>query len=557
MTTPFSRYFSWSSVLLLTVAGLAQDVQIKKSITVGGNEVSSIETSIKGARERNVTQTPAGSTVSIRQCDLKRTVNINDQAQTYYVATDAPDDAALKAAAMFGSAPTPQSGGTITESTTITDTGERRPVNGYPARHLIMKVSIQPSKTACSQTSQSFEVDGWYADISKEMSSCQEYLPPVRQTEGCSDRVIHKVSGSGKPGYPLTQTVTVHSDDGSTMKVGINVSQITKQALAKELFDVPAGYREVKSLAELNGVPAIQAPQQQAYAAAPQMAMPPTQAAPKGKSLASMMLNPAAAAQMAMGQKGIGGLNPAAQLAMAQSAAMGQQQAAMMGGGNGYMMGQGMQPAGGAAVAAPQQLGPKAPGKIRIGVAPPDAQLGQGNNAGADYSTPIRNVEVALMSGPAIEIAALESHVPIQLQAEAQQKQCDYILLSGITVKHSSGGGFGKFMKIGQTAASLNPAVMMTKSLGSVVAAQAATTAASQIAAQQMQQQAISQLAGFNGQIKSKDDVTVQYQLVTTGQGTSVVQNTLQGKAKSDGEDVLTPLLQQTANAVLTQVSHK
>jgi hypothetical protein len=77
------------------------------------------------------------------------------------------------------------------------------------------------------------------------------------------------------------------------------------------------------------------------------------------------------------------------------------------------------------------------------------------------------------------------------------------------------------------------------------------------MAAQQMQQQAISQLSGFNGQIKSKDDVTVQYQLVATGQNTPLLQNTLQGKAKSDGEDVLTPLLQQTANAVLTQVSHK
>jgi hypothetical protein len=48
--------------------------------------------------------------------------------------------------------------------------------------------------------------------------------------------------------------------------------------------------------------------------------------------------------------------------------------------------------------------------------------------------------------------------------------------------------------------------------------------AASQIA----QHKAMNQLAGFNGQIKSKDDVTVQYQLFTTGQSTPVVQNSLQ-----------------------------
>jgi hypothetical protein len=67
----------------------------------------------------------------------------------------------------------------------------------------------------------------------------------------------------------------------------------------------------------------------------------------------------------------------------------------------------------------------------------------------------------------------------------------------------------------------------------------------------------MAQLSGFNTQIKQKDDVNVQYQLVATGQSQPVVQNALQGKAKSDGEDVLTPLLQQTANTVVTQVGKK
>jgi hypothetical protein len=76
-------------------------------------------------------------------------------------------------------------------------------------------------------------------------------------------------------------------------------------------------------------------------------------------------------------------------------------------------------------------------------------------------------------------------------------------------------------------------------------------------ASQMAQQQAVNQLAGFNGQIKSKDDVTVQYKMIDTGQSAPAMQNSLQGKAKSDGEDVLTPLLQQTATNVLTEVSKK
>lgn len=537
MATPIARLFSGSFILLVAVAVNAQDLQIKKNITVGGTVISSTETSIKGARERMVTQTPAGNTVMIRQCDLKQTIHINDPAQTYFIAKDAQDDAAQKAAAMFGGAPpTTQSGGTITELTTITDTGERKTVHGYSARHLTMKVSIQPSKNACSQQSQNFEVDGWYADLAKGATACQsEYLPPVRQNEGCNDRILHKVSGSAKPGYPLTQTVTLHSEDGSTTQIGVDATEISKQDLAKELFDVPAGYREVKSLAELVAPP-VPTAQPATYAAvSPQAAMQAGQAGLRGGNPAAMMMN------------------PAAQMGMVQNMAMSQQMMARAGGGNAFL-GQSMQ-SGGAMVLAPPQLGPKAPGKIRIGVAPPDAQLGQGTNTGADYSTPIRNVEVALMSGPAIEIAALDSHVALQLQAEAQQKQCDYILYSSVNVKHSSGGAFGKFMKLGSTVSSLTPVGMMTKSVGTMVATQAAGAAASQMAAQQMQQQAISQLAGFNGQIKSKDDVTVQYQLIAAGQTTPALQNSLQGKAKSDGEDVLTPLLEKTANSVLTQVS--
>jgi hypothetical protein len=163
---------------------------------------------------------------------------------------------------------------------------------------------------------------------------------------------------------------------------------------------------------------------------------------------------------------------------------------------------------------------------------------------------------VALMSGPAVEIAALDSHIAMQLQAEAQQKQCDYVLYSSVIVKHGQSGGFGKFMKMAAPVASMTPMGMAAHGMGGAMAASAASAAAS-AAAQSAQQQAVSQLAGFNGQIKSKDDVNVQYQLVQLGQTAPVLQNALQGKAKSDGEDVLTPLLQQTANTVLTQVSTK
>ncbi len=531
------------SVALLVVAQ-AQDLHIKTNISVGGNFVSTSETAIKGARERSVNQGVNGSTITLRQCDLKRTLTLNEQAQTYYVSNDPQDENAARAAALATGAPaTEVTGGKVIVTTTVTDTGERKVMYGYQARHLKAKVVQEPSQDACTRVRQSFEIDGWFADISKEQAACAAFAPPVQQGTGCHDTIIARRVGSGKPGYPLQENIAMPTPDGSTMTVTLQVSDLTKQQLPIEMFDVPAGYRQVNSLAELNGTaPQPQVAQQSTGYAPPVQQMAQPNPGNKSSGFSSLqMMNPVT--------------GPATQLAMQQRALAQVQQMGLAGpmpnvGGMG-----GGQP-GATQVAAPQALGPKAPGKIRIGVAPPDAQVGQGNNAGADYSTPIRNAEVALMNGPAVEIAALDSHIAMQLQAEAQQKQCDFILYSSVTVKHSSGGGFGKFMKMAAPVASMTPLGAMGRGVGGAVAAQAAGAAAS-AAAMSAQQQAMNQLSGFNGQIKSKDDVSVQYQLVATGQTSPVLQNSLQGKAKSDGEDVLTPLLQQAATSILTEVSKK
>jgi len=520
-----SGFIAVLASLACALAAHAEDLHFKRNVSVGGDSASSSEVWVKGARERTVISTPAGNTVSLHQCDLKRTLTINDQAQTYLSVADPHDDSAAKAAAMFGApSAAPATGGTIRQTVTLTDTGERKQISGYNARHLKMTVSVEPSANACTQTKQKFEIDGWYADI-KDQSSCGVSVPPVQQEGTCSDRlvVIHK--GTGKPGYPLTQSITMHNEDSTTTKIEISAYDIDKQALSADLFDVPASYREVKSMAELYGAP---------QAAVANSFAPPVQ--------------PGANAATSGAQFG-GAMNQgfANQAMMAQAQQMGAMQPGGMPGMQG-MQGQ----ATGSAVPLPQALGPKAPGRIRIGIAPAQAQLGQGNNAQADYATPIRNAIVYMMNGPAVEVAALDARIPLQLQAEAQQKQCDYILLSSVTVQHG-GGKFGKFMKAGNMATNMNPMVMMTKS----VSAMAASQAAAQAAAMTAQQQAVSQLSQFNGQIKSKDDVTVDYQLYPTGQAQPKLQNSLKGKAKSDGEDVLTPLIQQTATAILTDVTKK
>jgi len=67
-----------------------------------------------------------------------------------------------------------------------------------------------------------------------------------------------------------------------------------------------------------------------------------------------------------------------------------------------------------------------------------------------------------------------------------------------------------------------------------------------------MQQQAMAQMTSAQqSNIKSGDTVTLEYKLVATGESTPFKSETLQGKAKADGEDVLGPLVERLATNVV------
>jgi len=518
------------------------DLTVTKKVTLNGAEFSS-QSLIKGARERasmQMNSTPIST--SIRQCDLHRTLSLQDSTKAFLVRPDieeSPKDAKAK------TADAAQTGGSTTYTSTVKDTGERKQILGYNAKHLKITVVSEPGPNSCSSSTQKYEMDGWYIDLKTVAGACQAFAPMAGgDAQGCQDKILYKQSGAIKPGYPVLETMTIQTDQNPPVTISTEVTDIQKGPLDAALFEAPMDYRQVSTVAELRGVPPNMANGAN-YAQTSQQPMqqqpPMQQQAPPRPSVAQMM-NP---------------LNAQATNAAYQQQAMAQMQ--MLNGQGGQMTMpnmQGMPGMGGnqpasQRVAAPQALGPKQPGHIRIGVVTPDAQVGQGTNTGQDYGTPIRNALIQLMSGPAVEIAALDAHIPIQIQAEAQQKQCDYVLFSSVVVKKPAKGGFGNFMKMAAPVASMAPMMGggMTGAMAGSMASQAASVAA--------QQAASSQLGQFNGQIKSKDDVTVQYQLVAPGQPQPKSQNTLNAKAKADGEDVMTPLLTQVATTVLTDALKK
>ena len=187
----------------------------------------------------------------------------------------------------------------------------------------------------------------------------------------------------------------------------------------------------------------------------------------------------------------------------------------------------------------------KKTGVVRVGVLMPQAQMGEGSS-GANLSEPLRNTLISYLSGPTLEVVPITSRIPIQIEAEIKQKELDYVLTTSVTQK-KGGGGFGSFLKkVAPIAAMASPIGMigMAGGMGGVIAATAVGTGID--------------LAGtMAGSVKAKDEITFTYSLTAPGSQTPRLTNTSKVKAKKDGEDVLTPLIEQAATVFVTEVGKK
>jgi hypothetical protein len=231
------------------------DVKITTKSTAGGQSITST-TYIKGGRQR----TEGMGYTSIYQCDLKRMIQINDKTRSYFIAP-LGEAAGSKGANTQKSGGQTRRGGVVTYTTSIIDTGERKELFGLTARHLKTKTVIVASEGACSPMNMEMEADGWYIDLpgmscSTDASAAPQF--PVDQAD-CVDEVRFKTEGTAKPGYPVMTTTKMKFNAGADSP-GMNIPtssstqevvDVSTVALDAALFDIPAGYREVKSMQEL------------------------------------------------------------------------------------------------------------------------------------------------------------------------------------------------------------------------------------------------------------------------------------------------------------------
>ena len=55
--------------------------------------------------------------------------------------------------------------------------------------------------------------------------------------------------------------------------------------------------------------------------------------------------------------------------------------------------------------------------------------------------------------------------------------------------------------------------------------------------------------------IRAKGDITFDYRLTIPGNATPVIANTLKAKATKDEQDVISPLVEQAATAILNEIA--
>jgi hypothetical protein len=443
------------------------DVKIKAKSTQGST-VSEQTTYIKGRRQR--TEMANGMMISVMQCDLQRSLQIMPQTKTYIVTQfNQPAQSADRATNQPRAKETTSvRGGVITTTITTKDTGERKKIFGYPARHLIMTMTTESSPDACNKIKTKMEIDAWYIDftfgLDCDMSNAYQGYNPATQS-GCQDRNEVKQVGPAAKGYPVWTKTTMFDESGNpSFSMEQEVIEISQATLDAALFDVPADYREVKSFSG-------------AYSGE------------TNREIAK------AATLPADDNSGI---------------------------------------AANVKTAASKEVGPKKAGVVRFGlVAVKTGSVGDALNA-AELAAAVQNTMAQSLKSPSVELVMIEATQPNLIDAEAKKKECDFVVYTN--VEHKKGGS--RF-------ASFAPALSGVALLGGVGGSTAGAVAGSVASAEIITAAEVSQ------DVKAKDQLTLDVKLQAPGNATAAVERQFKAKAQSNGEDIISPTVQQAAQAIL------
>ena len=173
---------------------------------------------------------------------------------------------------------------------------------------------------------------------------------------------------------------------------------------------------------------------------------------------------------------------------------------------------------------------------LRICLAP--AVVEASTNAAAAVDA-VRESFVSFLTGPTLAATPLKARLESQAREEAKQAGCPFILLTTLKVaaKRSGGGMLGQIAAGAARQGAWEAGVRSGSAVGRI-AGSAAYGGLSQAA------------YNYAATIRNKDEITLGWRL-EAADGTVLVEKREKKNAKSDGEDLLTPLVQQAAEQIV------
>lgn len=454
------------------------DVKVKARQTMSG-QTNENTTYIKGKRQRTEQNLGGMQNVSITQCDLKRTIQLNPQTQVYIINSWDQDTTTSSTVKTSGNTTTEvKKGGVVTTTITTKDTGEIKKMFGYTARHLIITFETESSPDACAPTKSKMVTDGWYIDadfaLDCDYANYRGYgMKNVRG--GCQDKYELKQIGATKRGYPVIEKMTMFDESGKeTFTMTNEVIELSSANLDAALFDVPSGWREVKDSQSLY------------------------------TSVSSNSSNTNYSSSNQSSSQNTTGLSSTVRNNNSQTSQM-----------------------------TSNTLEPKKDGVVRIGlVGVKTGSVGEGIN-GAELANAIQNSLGEYLKGTKVEIVPFEAKLESAINAEAKEKECDYVLYATVSHKKGGGGfGFGK---------ALGAVVQQT---GGGSWGNTAANTAGRVATQS--------IIAATSNVKPKDELTLEIRLQNGS--TVVLTKEFKQKAKSAGEDIISPVVEQAAQAIVQTV---
>ena len=466
------------------------DVRIKSKQTMSGQAYENT-TYIKGKRQRS--ESMNGMMINLTQCDLRRGVQLNAQTKTYMVNSFGGSTAAAgSSTATTDKNGVVQAGGRITSTFTIKDTGERKQMFGFTARHLITTMETVSSPDACNKINTKMQTDGWYIDAEFVLDcdyGTQGYNNYGSKAGGCKDKYETKTVGTAKRGYPVYEKMTMFDESGKEMMTMENeVVELSKATLETALFEVPADYREVQDSAQM-------------YATA----------SSSSTSMASARTGSSSSSMSIPSESG---------LAQSVRGAASQQQTS---------------------VRTESPAGAKQAGVVRIGLATvKTGAVGDSINA-ADLAGAVQSTLTSFLKVPNVEVVPIEARLSSAIAAEAQQKECDYVIYTNVSHKKGGGGGgFGGMFGQALGTAVGATGIGHTGSVAGNIAGQIAT-------------QTIVSATSLSGNVKSKDEITLDLKL-NKGDGSAALAKVYRAKAKSNGDDIISQVIEQAAEEIVATI---